>query len=100
MFRLSLYILAILAIGTGLILGTLNADSVAVDLLWWQFVAPLGGTLVLTFVFGTFIGIFAIYVLRIMPLRMALRRALKSQTKSNPDNGDSQASRKLPTKDA
>ncbi len=100
MFRLSLYILAILAIVTGLILGTLNADSVSVDLLWWQFIAPLGGTLVLTFVLGAFIGIFAIYVLRIMPLRIALRRALKSQSKLTPGNGDSQASNSLPTKDA
>ncbi len=100
MFRFSLYILAIIALLTGLILGTLNADKVSVDLLWWQFSAPLGGILVLAFVVGALAGVFALYVTRVLPLRMALKRSQKNQAKLNSVNGDSLGNTRPPTKNA
>jgi len=96
MFRISLYILALVALLTGLIIGTLNSEPVQVDLFWWQFTAPLGGILVLAFVTGILSGIFALFVVRVMPLRLSLRKALKNQARLD---GASQANEAASTKD-
>lgn len=92
MYRISLYILAILALLLGMVIGTLNSDSASIDLFWTQLELPLGATLVIAFVLGVLLGLFALYVFRVLPMAMLLRRTQKklrqlesSSTGINPD---------------
>ena len=80
MYRILLYAVAALAILTGLIVGAQNAAITELDLLFWTISWPLGLLIVLAFVFGLLIGLLAVYVLRVIPLKITLRR----QAKANP----------------
>ncbi|MBE9548961.1 MAG: LapA family protein [Proteobacteria bacterium] len=81
MYRISLYILAILALVVGLLIGTLNSDSVSIDLFWRQLELPLGASLVIAFVLGVLLGLFALYVFRVLPMGIALGRTQKKLRK-------------------
>ena len=67
--------MAIAAIVVGLLVGTLNSNSVQLDLLWVQFELPLGLAILLGFSLGVISGLGAIYFARVLPLRLQLRKA-------------------------
>jgi len=69
------YLMALAVILLGLLVGTLNSDSVHLDLLWVQFDLPLGLAILLGFSFGLLTGLSMIYLGRIIPLRLQLRKA-------------------------
>ena len=75
MKKLGFILIAVFAVVVGLLVGTLNSDPVQLDLLWIQFELPLGLALLLGFSTGVLTGITSLYVLRIVPLRMQLRKA-------------------------
>ena len=75
MAKLIFTVLALLAVAVGLVLGTLNADPVVVDLLWVQLNWPLGLVLVSTLALGIVIGMAGTWLLQVWPARLALRRA-------------------------
>jgi putative membrane protein len=74
MYKLMFVLVVILAIGCGLVLGTLNADPVALDLLWIQLNWPLGLILVIALALGLCIGLALAWVFQLLPLRLELRR--------------------------
>ncbi|MCF6264566.1 MAG: LapA family protein [Xanthomonadales bacterium] len=95
MYRLSLYTLALLALVIGLLIGALNASSVNIDLFWQQLELPLGAALVIAFVLGILLGLFALYVFRVLPQAMQLRRLQKTvrTLKATADNDNSSLAR-------
>jgi putative membrane protein len=68
-------LMALTAIILGLLVGTLNSAPVHLDLLWVQIDLPLGLAILLGFSFGLLTGLSAIYLYRVLPLRLQLRRA-------------------------
>jgi len=68
-------LMAVTAIVIGLLIGTLNSDTVALDLLWIQFELPLGLAILLGFSVGLISGLAAIYFGRVLPLRLQLRKS-------------------------
>jgi len=81
-------LLAIAAIVVGLIVGTLNSAPVSLDLLWFQFEISLGLAILLGFSLGLVTGLSIIYMLRVLPLRLQLRKtraALAKKVKTNQD---------------
>ena len=75
MYRVIFIIIAVLAIALGLLIGTLNSDSVSLDLLWIQLQWPLGLLMLGVFVSGLLFGLLLAWVFGIMPLRVRLRRS-------------------------
>lgn len=86
MKKLGFILVAIVAIVVGLLVGTLNSSPVQLDLLWVQFELPLGLAILLGFSLGVVMGVTAIYLMRILPLRLQLRKARAALTKK--DNTD------------
>ena len=86
MYRLIFIVIAVLAVALGLVLGTLNADPVHLDLLWVQLNWPLGLVLVTTLAFGILLGMAFTWLLQVWPARRALRRerAALQRTTSTP----------------
>lgn len=85
MFRLGTALVVILAIAAGLLVGTLNSDSVTLDLLWVQLSWPLGLTVLLFLAVGLLLGIAFTWFGKVLPLRMRLRKAQKAPTEPTPD---------------
>lgn len=79
MTRLVFGLVAALAIITGLLVGTLNSDPVTLDLLWLTLVWPLGLLVLLFFSAGLILGLMAMFVFRVLPLRLKLRKVQKSE---------------------
>ena len=75
MKKLVFILIAIIAIVVGLLVGTLNSSPVQLDLLWIQFELPLGLAILLGFSLGVVSGLSVIYVSRVLPLRLQLRKA-------------------------
>jgi len=73
--KLGFILVAIVAIVIGLLVGTLNSGTVQLDLLWVQFELPLGLTILLGFSLGVMLGLSVIYLTRVLPLRLQLRKA-------------------------
>jgi putative membrane protein len=73
--RLGFILMAIMAIVVGLLVGTLNSEAVQLDLLWVQFTLPLGLTILLGFSLGVVVGLSMLYLARVLPLRLQLRKA-------------------------
>jgi uncharacterized integral membrane protein len=73
--KMGFILMAIVAIVIGLLVGTLNADPVQLDLLWVQFELPLGLSILLGFSAGLVTGMGVLYLTRILPLRLQLRKA-------------------------
>lgn len=84
MKKLGFILIAVFAVVVGLLVGTLNSDPVQLDLLWIQFELPLGLALLLGFCTGVLTGVVIIYMLRIVPLRMQLRKARSQLSKNQP----------------
>ena len=74
MKRLGFILVAIIAIVVGLLVGTLNSSPVQLDLLWVQFELPLGLAILLGFSLGILLGMSAVYLARVLPLRLQLRK--------------------------
>ncbi|MDX2416886.1 MAG: lipopolysaccharide assembly protein LapA domain-containing protein [Xanthomonadales bacterium] len=86
MKKLGFILMAGAAIVVGLLVGTLNSSPVQLDLLWVQFELPLGLAILLGFSLGAVMGLSAIYLVRVLPLRLQLRKvraALDKQDTSN-----------------
>ena len=73
--------MAIAAIVVGLLVGTLNSAPVQLDLLWIQFELPLGLAILLGFSLGVVTGLSMIYLTRVLPLRLQLRKSRAASTK-------------------
>jgi len=76
-------LVAIVAIVVGLLVGTLNSATVALDLLWIQFDVPLGLAILLGFSVGLVTGLSMIYLGRVLPLRLQLRKARALQARQD-----------------
>ncbi len=83
MKKTGLILMAVAATVAGLLVGTLNSASVNVDLLWFQLELPLGLTILSGFSLGLVVGISMIYMARIVPLRLQLRKARTALLKKN-----------------
>jgi len=75
LYRVIFIIIVVLAIFLGLLIGTLNSDTVSVDLLWIQLNWPLGLLVLCVFAIGLLSGLLIAWVFGIMPLRLRLRRS-------------------------
>ena len=79
-------LVAIIAIVVGLLVGTLNSVPVQLDLLWIQFELPLGLAILLGFSLGLVTGLSLIYLARVLPLRLQLRKARAKIIKRDTDD--------------
>lgn len=86
MYRLMLYVFGAVAILAGLLVGTLNSDKVTLDLLWLQLDWPLGVILVVSFATGLLLGLTAVYLLAVIPLKISLRRKQVVKMEHRPAN--------------
>jgi putative membrane protein len=84
--RLGFILVAFVAIVVGLLVGTLNSSPVQLDLLWVQFELPLGLAILLGFSLGILLGLSTIYLARVLPLRLQLRKARSALAKK--ENSD------------
>jgi uncharacterized integral membrane protein len=75
LYRIGFIIVAVLAIALGLLIGTLNSDTVAVDLLWVQLQWPLGLLILCVFAVGLLTGLLLIWFFGVLPLRARLRKS-------------------------
>ena len=80
MYRIGFIIVAVLAIALGLLIGTLNSDTVGVDLLWVQLQWPLGLLILCVFAVGLLIGLLLIWVFGVVPLRARLRKSRNQES--------------------
>jgi uncharacterized integral membrane protein len=75
LYRIGFIIVITLAVALGTVIGTLNSDTVSVDLLWVQLEWPLG-LLILSILFvGLLLGLGLAWFFGIVPLRVRLRKA-------------------------
>jgi uncharacterized integral membrane protein len=84
--KLGFILMAIVAIVVGLLVGTLNYSPVQLDLLWVQFELPLGLAILLGFSLGVVLGLSVIYLGRVLPLRIQLRKARAALVKQENTN--------------
>ena len=75
MYRIIFIIVVTLAVFVGLLLGTLNAEPVSVDLLWVQIQWPLGLLILSSAAAGFLLGILLAWFFTILPLRVQLRKS-------------------------
>lgn len=73
-YRICFILLALAAVALGLIVGTLNSDPVAVDLLWLQFDWPLGLVMLIFLVLGFLLGILITWLGGVLPARLRMRK--------------------------
>lgn len=74
MYRIGFIILALAAIALGLVVGTLNSEPVAVDLLWVQIDWPLGLVMLIALILGFLIGVAVLWLAAVLPARMRIRK--------------------------
>jgi uncharacterized integral membrane protein len=79
-FRIGFIIVAVLAIALGLLIGTLNSDTVGVDLLWVQLQWPLGLLILCVFVVGLLAGLLLAWFFGVVPLRARLRKSRSKES--------------------
>ena len=75
MYRILFFIITILAVAFGLMVGTLNSEPVSVDLLWLQLEWPLGLVLLAGGTTGLLLGLCLAWLFSVLPLRARLRKA-------------------------
>jgi putative membrane protein len=91
--KIGFILLAIAAVVLGLLVGTLNSDPVNLDLLWIQLELPLGLAILLGFSLGLVTGLVMIYLARVLPLRLQLRKTQTALIKQ--EASDNQATTKI-----
>jgi len=74
LYRILFFVVAILALVVGVLVGTLNSEVVAVDLLWVRLEWPLGLVILCAAAAGLFLGLILAWLFSILPLRARLRR--------------------------
>jgi uncharacterized integral membrane protein len=80
LYRIGFIIVAVLAIALGLLMGTLNSDTVGVDLLWVQLQWPLGLLILCVFAVGLLTGLLLIWFVSVVPLRARLRKSRNKES--------------------
>ena len=75
MKKAGFYMVAIATVVIGLLVGTLNSAPAQLDLLWVQFELPLGLAVLLGFSVGLLTGLLPLYLARVLPLKVQLRKA-------------------------
>ena len=80
MYRIGFIIVAVLAIALGLLLGTLNSDTVSVDLLWVQLQWPLGLLILCVLVVGVLAGLLLAWFFGMVPLKARLRKTRNKES--------------------
>jgi putative membrane protein len=87
--KIGFILMALVAIVVGLLVGTLNSGPVQLDLLWFQLELPLGLVILLGFSLGVITGLGMLYLARVLPLQLQLRKAratlLKRDNSTNQD---------------
>ncbi|WP_354694121.1 LapA family protein [Elongatibacter sediminis] len=78
MYRLGFIIVTILAVVLGLLVGTLNNEPVAIDLLWFHLVWPLGLALIGALAVGMVLGLALSWLFSVLPLKVRLRKARRA----------------------
>lgn len=78
MFRWLLLAFFLLAFIAGLVVGVLNPHSVALDLVMFELVLPLGAMVLLAMVFGVMLGLILTFVLFVLPGRLMRRDRAES----------------------
>ena len=86
MYRIAFIVVAAAAIAFGLIVGTLNSDSVVVDLLWVQLEWPLGLVILLALVVGLAVGLLLLWITAVLPVRLQLNRLKQHQDRAAADS--------------
>ena len=86
MKKIGFVLVAVMAIVVGLLVGTLNSGLIQLDLLWIQFELPLGLAILLGFSIGLVTGLGMIYLARVVPLRLQLRKARTALVKQSTDD--------------
>ncbi len=84
MKKAAFILVAMAAIVAGLLVGTLNAGNVYLDLLWYQLELPLGLAILLGFTTGVITGLVLIYLARVLPLQLQLRKARNAVKQQDP----------------
>ncbi len=84
-YRIGFIILALAAVALGLVVGTLNADPVSVDLLWVQIRWPLGLVMLVSLVLGFVIGLLILWLGSVVPLRMRMRKLRSANAAARSD---------------
>jgi uncharacterized integral membrane protein len=74
-YRIGFILITVLAIALGLLIGTLNSDTVTVDLLWVELNWPIGLLILSALAAGFLIGLALTWVFSILPLRAQLRKS-------------------------
>ncbi|GAB4181920.1 MAG: hypothetical protein Tsb002_02540 [Wenzhouxiangellaceae bacterium] len=77
------FILLMLAVLVGATVGALNAQAVEVDLLFVQLSVSLGVALSAALACGLLLGIGAIWLFRVLPLRSRLHRLQRQQARES-----------------
>jgi uncharacterized integral membrane protein len=77
LYRIAFILITVLAVALGLLIGTLNSSSVAVDLLWIQLEWPLGLVVLAAGAAGLLLGLLMAWFFSILPLRARLRKAAR-----------------------
>jgi uncharacterized integral membrane protein len=80
LYRIGFIIVAVLAIALGLLIGTLNSDTVGVDFLWVQLQWPLGLLILCVFAVGLLTGLLLIWFFSVVPLRARLRKSRNKES--------------------
>ncbi len=86
MRRWVLLIVIVLAVLLGLLVGMLNAQVVTLDVLLTTLQASLGLVVILAFVSGLLLGVMALWVLRLVPMRFRLKRLQREIQQSSQVN--------------
>ena len=74
MSRIGFWLIAILAIAVGLLVGTFNSDRVLLDLVWVQLTWPLGLLVLAAFAVGLVVGLVMLFLAQVLPLKLSVRR--------------------------
>lgn len=81
--KVGFFLVAFAAIALGLMVGTLNSAIVDLDLLWVQLELPLGLAVLLGLALGVLAGSSMTWLGRVLPLRLALRKARSALNKQD-----------------
>lgn len=78
MYRIAFIVITVVAVAAGLLIGTLNSDTVILDLLWFQLEWPLGLVVLAAMAAGLLIGLLAAWFFSVLPLRARLRKTARN----------------------
>ena len=78
MYRIAFTVVALLAVALGLLIGTLNSELTALDLLWIRLEWPLGLIVLGAADSGLLLGLALAWFFSVLPLRNQLRKAARN----------------------